>query len=136
MDLHVSNLRFGDFASPVFDLAVLHVIIQVDTPHVRDLGLIRQIVEAHHVEYVLSVHVVCALEVENDGAAMARCVPHPDRLVERKLEDEDTAAPDLKVVRLVVGQETLYLGILDLDQDGPEVQILVLVGHLDCLFEH
>lgn len=102
MDIHGSYLSIGDLVSPVFELTILYLIIQIGRLHVRELGLICEIIETHHVEYV--VIDIIFLKHENDGATMARCVPHPDLFVERNLEYLDTAAPDLKDIPLFVGQ--------------------------------
>ena len=66
---------------------------------------------------------------------MARCVPHPDPLVERNLVYYDTAAPDLKVISHVVGQKATYFWVCHLYKDGSEVEVLILVGHHHCFFE-
>ena len=132
MEVHLIYHSIGDLSSPVFELKMLYMLIQIDRLHVRDLGLICEIIETHHVECVL---IVIFLKLENDGATMARCVPHLDPVIERHLEYKDTAAPDFKVKSLFVGRKFLNCVVVDLDQDCSKVEVLIFVRHIHHSFE-
>ena len=60
---------------------------------------------------------------------MSGCAPGNNVLLQRSLEDEHAAAPDLQAQMLALVVELFDFVGLNFDLDGAEVEVLIVVGH-------
>ena len=61
---------------------------------------------------------------------MSGCAPGNNILLQRSLEDEFAAAPDLQAQVLALIVELFDFVGLDFDLNGAEVEVFIVVGHL------
>ena len=127
--------RHATELSPVMDLRVGYVSAEV--VGVSQVKIwVAKLVQADHVDLKASVMVVIKfVQQEDDRVSVAGCAPSPNFVVQSFLKDLIASDPDLKAVLLATGVLFTDVLVLDFDQDGAEVQILILVRHLHDLLQ-